>query len=432
MAIAAIQDLEVDHMDVSNAFLNGTLKEDVYMQQPPGYEIGDSSQVCKLVKALYGTRQAPHEWNNDINDFILSLEFTRCKSDSCIYVKTSGTGKSIIVSLFVDDIIPIYSSVDKDEWSTIRAKFLNKYKMKDMGPAKWVLGMSVIRDRARRTIHIGQELYLKKILKTFGMESCKSSHTPAEDAVLSSKDSPATIEEGRRTKYMAMVGSLLYAMLSTRWDIAQSVSALTRFMQNPGPAHMKAAEQVMRYMKGTTDRGLEYNGLNGDGSTETQLKVTVYTDADWAKDRNDCKSITGYIVKLNDCVISWSSKKQSTIALSSAESEYYALGSGTQQLLWTKSLLAEVMMQSTPITATMKTDSQSAMAMCNKDNMHSRTKHIDVRHHFIRDHLKNKVMELQWVPTHHQLADILTKPLNKVKFKQMRDRIANWREGDAE
>ena len=184
MAIAAIQDLEVDHMDVSNAFLNGTLKEEVYMQQPPGYETG-VGLVCYLIKTLYGTRQAPHEWNNEINEFILSLGFTRCKSDSCIYVKKSATGRTMIVSLFVDDIIPVYAKEDKAEWGVLRSKFLAKYKMKDMGPAKWVLGMSVIRNRAERTIHIGQELYLLKILKQFGMESCNATHTPAEDTVLS-------------------------------------------------------------------------------------------------------------------------------------------------------------------------------------------------------------------------------------------------------
>ena len=202
-------------------------------------------------------------------------------------------------------------------------------------------------------------------------------------------------------------------------------------MQNPGQVHMDAAKRVLRYIKGTSDMGLVYRGLQSNGQPAKQIKVTAYTDADWARDRNDCKSITGYIIKVNDCVVSWSSKKQSTVALSSAESEYYALGAGTQQLIWTKAVLAEIMMQPIGLT-TMKTDSQSALAMCNKDNMHNRTKHIDVRHHFVRDQMKKGTMELKWVSTTHQLADILTKPLNKVKFKQMRDRIIHWREGDAE
>ena len=438
LALAAAKDMAIDHIDISNAFLNGTMKETVYMQQPPGYETGGADMVCRLVKTIYGTKQAGNEWNNELNGFMLaSLGFTRCKSDSCVYVKKSRTNQVITAGVFVDDILPFYLKEDQAEWMELKALLMAKYKARDMGSAHWVLGMTITRDRDRRTIHIGHELYLTKVIKEFGMDTCNATRTPAEGTVLSIKGSPATIEEGKSmnidvSQYRAMVGSLMYASISTRWDLAQSVGALTRYMQNPGTAHVNAAKRVLRYIKGTLTRGLEYNGLNRDGTPSTELTVTAYADADWASERHDCKSITGYMIKVNDCVVSWASKKQATVALSTAESEYYAISAATQQLIWTKQLLGEVTMGMSDIKATIKTDSQSAMAMTSKDNMHNRTKHIDIKHHFVRDHIKKKTMQIQWVPTHHQLADILTKPLPKIQYERMRDRINDWREGDQE
>ena len=199
---------------------------------------------------------------------LTSLGFTRCDSDSCVYVKKSRISQSITAGVFVDDILPFYLKEDKSEYMELKALLMAKYKARNMGPAKWVLGMAITRDRQRRTIHIGHEAYLTKVIKKYGMDSCNATRTPAESTVLSVKDSPATIEEGKDIdvgQYRAMVGSLLYATISTRWDLAQSVGALTRYMQNPGTVHGTDARtgvprtQPRRYAK----NGLHSHGICG-------------------------------------------------------------------------------------------------------------------------------------------------------------------------
>ena len=280
-----------------------------------------------------------------------------------------------------------------------------------------------------------------------------------------------------------MVGSLLYAAISTRPDIGHAVSMLTRFMQNPGPKHVVAARRVLRYLKGTTSTGLVFNGNNGqeqlqlktghkqqlqqleqlqrqldqlqkeaaqlqqgsgqlqqlqqqkeqlqvqlqqlqqqDRQVQLQLQVQAYSDADWAGDRSSCKSTSGYLIMINGCLVHWGSKKQSTVSLSTAEAEYVAMSSTTQEIIWAKQLLAELTSQAQQ-TAVIKTDSTAAMAMCHNDNLHHKTKHIDIKHHFIRDEIKNKRMRMEWVPTHLQLADIMTKPLKKLQYERLRDKL---------
>lgn len=435
LALATILDYEIEHIDVSNAFLNGTLKETVLMQQPPGFENGGGNMVCRLIKSLYGTKQAGNEWNGELNEFVTTkMGFTRCGSDSCLYVKMSKTGVPILAGVFVDDVIPVYVLQDKEEWMTLKAMFMKKYKCRDLGEATWVTGLKIERNRKERTMKISQPLFIAKMLEEFGMRDCHATHTPAEQYTLSNADNASTIEEeneGDRGKYMAMVGSLLW-VTKTRPDIAHAVGVLTRFMQNPGPAHMTAAKRVMRYLKGTNNMGLNYSGYDSEGRITKEVQVSAYADASWAGDLDDRKSTTGFYVKINDCVISYASKKQKTQALSSAEAEYIAISATLQEIIWINQLLEEIKMTKTQTstlhfkktgTAQVLTDSQSAIAIAEADRFHARTKHIELRHHFVRDAIKNKTIKLEWVPTGEQVADVLTKSLGPVLFKKMRNML---------
>lgn len=429
LALAAINDLEIKQMDVETAFLNATIKEEVYMQQPEGYETGGAKSACKLNKTLYGTKQAPNEWNAELDQFITSTGYTRCLSDTCIYVRVSRSGRTMILAIFVDDIISVYAKEDEEEWLQYKALFLNKYKMKDLGDAEWVLKMRIKRDRSKRLITIDQNVYIEKVIKQFNMENSTVVPTPATEQPLTENDSPTTDEARQQMKnipYRSLVGALMYASVSTRPDIAYAVNSISRFMENPGQAHWQAGKRIIRYLNGTSKVGLKYDG----GGKQDSMKLTVYADADWAGDIDSRKSTSGMVIKLNNCVISWLSKKQQTVALSTAEAEYMAISAAVQEVKWIKQLLNELKVNLGTEPITLYTDNKAAIAIGENDVQHNRTKHIDIRHHFIRDEVKNKFIKLLWIETKDQLADINTKALSTTIFRRLRDRMLTEADGE--
>jgi hypothetical protein len=424
LAVVVNKDYELQQMDVQTAFLNANIKETVYMKQAVGYEKGGADIVCKLNKTIYGTKQASHEWNNEINNFITnSLGFKRCISDTCIYVKISDSGNVMIIAIFVDDIISAFNHLDTAEWNHYKAQLSQKYTIKDLGNAEWILGMKITRDRSKRILCLDQEVYINKVLQLFNMNECKSSHTPEELEKLSDKDCPKKEEEKEHMKlkpYESLVGSLLYAAISTRPDLSHAVNMVSRFMKNPGERHWIACKRILRYLKGTNKLKLVF-----EANQNAELVTTAYTDADWGGDLDDRKSTTGYIIKVNDCLVSWISKKQRTVALSSAESEYMAISAALQEIKWINQLLEELTFKQQSPTK-LFSDSQAAIAISGNDINHNRTKHIDIRHHFIRDAIKGKEVELEWVQTAEQEADILTKALGRIQFERLREKIMKY------
>lgn len=424
LAIVTHMDLELHQLDVETAFLNANIQETVYMKQPKGYTKGShhgQNLVCKLKKTLYGTKQAPHEWNNELNGFIVNeLKFKRCLSDTCVYFKRSKNGNIIILAVFVDDIITAFSLSDMSEWTDYKNQLSHKYKIRDLGEAEWILQMKVTRDRAKRTLILDQERYIEKVLKQFNMIQCKEIDTPASQEKLSDADCPNSFEELRAMldkPYMNVVGSLLYAALTTRLDIAYAVNLVSRFMKNPGEVHWRACKRILRYLQGTKPTGLMFKG-----NDSKELYIEAYSDADWGGDHNDRKSTTGFIILINGSVVGWTSKKQATVALSTAEAEYMAISATVQEVKWISQLLMELEF---PMKLPIKlfSDNQAAISISTNDINHSRTKHIDIRHHYIRDAIKNKEVELSWVDTNNQVADILTKPLAKSQFDTLRSKL---------
>ena len=417
LALTTMNDWEIEQMDVQTAFLNATIKEDVYMKQPEGYEKENKNLVCKLLKTLYGTKQAPHEWNNEFTAFTKTLEFTQCVTDPCVFVKKTKTGNMIIMTVFVDDIVIAYDKKDKGEWVLCKEQYMNKYKMQDLGPCEWILGMRVKRDRKIRTLTLDQTVYTEKVLKEFGMEISKSTSNPESGKNISKDDCPA---EGHKDEsfmklYQSMVGALIYLSLSTRPDIAHAVNKLSRFLSNPGQNHMNATKHVLRYLRGHSDMGLTYHGKLGS----SEIEMSIYCDADWTNDKDERKSTSGYMIFLNDCPIVWTSKKQKTVALSSAEAEYMAMSNAAQEMLWLLGFLKEIQMK-IKLPVTVDCDNMSAIAVSKNDGKYQRTKHIDIRHHFVRDLVKKGILQVTWVPTKSQLADVLTKCVTTNQFENLR------------
>jgi transposase InsO family protein len=430
LALAATRDLELKQMDVQTAFLNAHIKEEVYMDQPQGFEQGGANIVCKLNKTLYGTKQAPHEWNNELSSFIESLGFKRCGSDTCVYVKKSKSGGTIIVGIFVDDIVIAYKKKDEREWEENKNSLMRKYKMKDVGDAEWVLGMRLTRDRKKQQIILDQQIYLDKILEQFGMTNSKPVSTPADQSHrLSKTDSPTTPQQQQEMKdvpYRPIVGALMYAAISTRPDIAYAVNLISRYMENPGRAHYIAAKRILRYLNGTKELGLIYEGNEGTLNSHS-VNIEVYTDADWAGDLDARKSTTGYVIMIDNCIVSWVSKKQSTVSLSTAEAEYMSISSALQEMKWITQFLSEInyTQSSIPI---LYCDNQAAIAISKNDVNHSRTKHIDIRHHYIREAIQNHELDIKWIESEKQLADINTKALGRNTFERLRQKIMKERE----
>jgi transposase InsO family protein len=424
LAWAAAHDYEVRHLDVPKAFLQATLDEEIFMEQPEGYHDSDRSKVWKLLRSVYGIRQAPNNWNHELNRFLLSLGFTRLKSDPCIYVKQChNTGRQIVLGVFVDDIIPVFDRADDAaEWQPVLRALQAKYQIVDTGDATLVLGIRLTRDRASRTLRLDHAPYIAKMLKEFQMEQCNPVPTPSGLYAISKADCPAEADVQLRALYQRIVGSLNYAAISVRPDIAFAVNTLARYLQQPGDAHLTAAKRVLRYLRHTADMGIVLGGKREECQATT---ITVWSDADWATNSDNRRSITGYVVQVDGDIVSWHSKQQTIVAKSTCEAEMYALSAAVSEAKWIRMFVRELVgQQQAPVIHTVAhVDNTAAIAVGKNDVHHSRTKHIDLRHHHVREAVEKNLLRLEHVPSAEQLADILTKPLALVAFERLRDRL---------
>lgn len=408
-----------------------------------------SDQRCvRLRKALYGTKQASHVWHASIHRTLTSLGFRACTADPCVYVRVSpSTGDPILLGLFVDDLLAVHSPRAAVEWNRVKAQLQSTYRMKDLGDAEWVLGMKVTRDRDRRRLELSQARYVDKMLTEFQMTECKPASTPEQHGKQLSKKDEAIDDSERATMagrpHLELVGSLLYKSISTGPDIAHATSLLARYMAKPGEACWTAAKRCLRYLKATRDQHLTF-GLHLDLRTDQQqsnkqhkvqglpstlaefpLNITAYCDADWAGDVDDRRSTSGCILRLAGNTVAWASKKQPTVALSTAEAEYMAMAAALTEAKWLKSLLTELGIPTDAKPIRLLCDNQAAIRIASPDTStgHTRCKHIDVRHHFVREHVVAGTVSVEWVSTSDQLADCCTKALDQVAFKTLHKKI---------
>ena len=400
VALAAIHGLEVHQMDVKTAFLNGDLEEEIYMKQPEGFVMpGNEDKVCKLVKSLYGLKQAPKQWHQKFDEIVLSHGFSLNQADKCVYSRFDDTGKCVIICLYVDDMLIFGTSKDH----VVRTKeFLSsKFSMKDMGEAEVILGIRI--KRVNRGISITQSHYVEKVLQRFNYESCSPVSTPMDPNL---KLMPNTGEAVSQLEYSRAIGCLMYAMVSTRPDIAFAVGKLSRFTSNPGIDHWQAICRVFKYLRGTMDFGLSYG--------EYPSVLEGYSDASWITNPEDHSSTSGWVFLLGGGAISWASKKQTCITNSTMESEFVALAAAGKEAEWLRNLLYEIPLWSKPISPiSIRCDSDATLAKAYSQVYNGKSRHLGVRHSMIRELITDGVISVVYVRSEQNLADCLTKGLGR-------------------
>jgi hypothetical protein len=418
LALTAHYDLELEQLDVPSAFLNAELHEDIYMELPEGFTI--PGKVVKLQKALYGLKQGPRCWWLLVSKFITgTLGYQRSVSDSCFFFRKSRTGRLMYLYLFVDDFQSSFYRDDASEWNELKQLLIAEYNTKDLGASVWMLGMRISRDRSARTITLDQETYITKALEKFGMDEVKTVSTPEQIGATESVAPNGALDKPVDSKeFMRIVGTLLYATTSTRLDIAHAVHKLSQQALKPVVRDMLAAKRVLRYLSGSRTAGLKYGGR----AAGTALAIEAFSDADWANGRDNRKSISGWVVKLNGTPVAWSAKKQKSVSLSTCEAELYALCEVVKEILWLQGLLRELGLSiESPTTA--RCDNQSTILIAYNGIKGERTKHIDTKYHFIVDTLASGAVQSQWISTVNQQADILTKPLCREVFTRLRSQL---------
>lgn len=416
MALVASFDLECEQIDVNTAFLNSKLdRSDIYIYLPKGYK--EQGKIARLLKALYGLKQSPRLWYEELRSHLVSIDYLPIASDPCVFIK-KATGSIIIV--YVDDLILITKSME--QMHELKKLILDKYKCRDLGAINFYLGVRVIRDRPNRSLKLVQDAYIDKILRDYKMENCLPRKTPLPVSALNFKprDPQDRADEQFTKRYQSIVGKLLYPTNWTRADSAWAVGLLCRFLSNPSQAHLDGAYHVLQYYSGTKNLGIEFKAppnqrLDVDLFVQARfygLNFHGYSDAAFA-DAADRKSTSGYVFKLAGGTISHKSGKQSILTTSTTEAEYVAMTYAAKEATWLRRLLQDLNYGGSDLLPVrLFGDNLPSINLTKSDAHHSRTKHIDLYYHYIREEVQAGRIQLQHVPTQDMVADGLTKPLH--------------------
>ncbi|PKU69703.1 Retrovirus-related Pol polyprotein from transposon TNT 1-94 [Dendrobium catenatum] len=407
LTLALNRQWEILQLDVSNAFLHGDLLEDIYMKQPQGFiDPNQPTAVCKLHKSLYGLKQASRQWFQKLTDFLQHRGFRFSLSDPSLllYIKNSV---QIYFLIYVDDII--VTGNNNDAVQCLLKDLHSAFALKQLGTINLFLGIQV--QQHPQGLFLSQAHYAAKLLNTAGLTDCKTALSPMP---------PSSKHSNRNTQlfsdpslYRRLAGSLQYLSI-TRPDIAFATNRVCQHMQSPTVQDYQDIKRILRYVKGTISFGLPI--LKGE------LHLHSYTDADWASDITDRKSVTGFCNFLGPTLISWSVKKQVTVAKSSTEAEYRALSADISEVLWLRRLAEELQLKQkspTPVHC----DNISAIAIAKNPVFHARTKHVEIDYQFIRQHIAAGNVQIHHIPSQAQIADILTKPLSNNRFQELRSKL---------
>ena len=412
LALAVQNDWEIEQMDVKTTFLNGRLEETIYMTQPEGFKVEPKGEelVCLLKRSLYGLKQSPRQWYKRFDSVVTKAGYTRSRFDTCLYYIDLGTPSQTFLLIYVDDMLIMGNDLNKI--SKLKEVLNGEFEMKDMGAARKILGIDILRDRRNHKLILSQRHYLQGVLEKFNMSNGKEVNVPLGGHFdLSLKQSPTSEDEKKqmvKVPYAEAIGSLMYLMICTRLDIAYAVSVLSRFMSNPGEEHWKGVKWLLRYLKATQDYGLVYLKAGN------KIKLEGFVDADYASNKDTRKSLTSYCFMLNECCINWKSQQQPIVALSTTEAEFMATTEAFKEAVWLSGILKEIKMMKERVTV--YSDSQSSIHLCKNPVYHERSKHIDVRLFWIRDKIEEGTIDLEKVPSEENPADAGTKVLTRDKF----------------
>ncbi|CAJ2640052.1 unnamed protein product [Trifolium pratense] len=394
-------------LDVKNAFLHGTLNERVYMEQPPGFVHSQyPNHVCLLHKSLYGLKQAPRAWFEKLYTCLVSIGFTCSKADSSLFIYRHDTN-FIILLVYVDDVI--ITGNNSNFISSLTQRLNKDFALKDLGQLHYFLGLEI--RYFSGGITISQTKYARDILAKAKMLEASKINTPIAHKAIELSDDHEFVDP---TEYRSLCGSLQY-LTFTRPDITHAVNIVCQHFQNPTKKDMRAVKRILRYIKGTLTHGLRY-------LSQSSLTLNAFCDADWAGCPTTRRSTTGYCIFLGSNCISWASKKQPTVSRSSTEAEYRSLATTSAELTWLQHLLHDIgiKLERRPL---LLCDNKSAIHLAHNPVFHARTKHIEIDYHFIREKVTTGHLQLQYLPTTQQIADVFTKALGKDSFATFRYKL---------
>lgn len=367
-ALAVQEGWIVHQVDVSTAYLNGDLEEEIYMEQPDGFVNEDKPDyVCYLNKSIYGLKQSGRQWNLKLHSILTSIGLRRCEAEHCLYTGQLNN-REVLLAVYVDDLL--IAASEEVTINKIKELLAREVEISDKGPARYILGIEISRMSIDQ-ICLSQSYAITKLLEAQQMSDCKPIST-AMEANVDLETCNGDCEKVEGSRYRSLIGSLLHISLNTRPDITFAVNRLAQFNQQPHIEHWKAARRILRYLKGTSETNLEFNRTS-------DKSLVGYVDADWATDKGDRRSYTGYIFKLSNASLSWSSRKQNLVAQSSAEAEYAAISEAVNEAVYLKQLIGEVGfigIVEKPIVLFYVNDNTSAIKLCDNPVFHKRTKHI--------------------------------------------------------
>ncbi|GJR23740.1 putative ribonuclease H-like domain-containing protein [Tanacetum coccineum] len=403
LAFASFMGFIVYQMDVKSAFLYGTIDEEVYVSQPPGFVDPDHpTKVYKVVKALYGLHQAPRAWYATLSTFLEKHGYKRGTIDKTLFIKRDKKD-IMLVQVYVDDII--FGSTNKSWCDEFEALMKSRFQMSSMGELTFFLGLQVKQHKGG--IFISQDKYVAEILKKFDLVNVKAAITPMETKVPLTKDEEAFDVDVHL--YRSMIGSLMY-LTASRPDIMYAVCVCSRFQVTPKTSHLNAVKRIFKYLKGKPNLGLWY-------PRESPFDLEAFSDSDYGGSNLDRKSTTGGCQFLGQRLISWQCKKQTIVATSTTEAEYVAAANCCGQVLWVQNQLLDYGFNF--MNTKIHIDNESTICIVKNPVYHSKTKHIEIRHHFIRDCYEKKLISVEKIHTDLNVADLLTKPFDGPRFNYL-------------
>lgn len=388
--------------DVVTAFLNGDLEEDIYVKPPPGYPL-PRGMVLKLKRALYGLKQASRQWYTKYRRAMEKLGWKVSAYDPCLFINEN---KGTFLILYVDDMIvwaPNHETIE-----AFKRDLFNIFDMTDEDECTYFLGMHI--EHNGDQIHLHQRNAINQMLKRYGLEDIPTVKTPIRE--IPAKNEDRQTDSKFITEYISKVGSLIYSSQISRPDIAYAVSVAGRFNANPNQHHMDNVNRIFAYLKGTMECGITYDKTS-------DMRLEAFVDSDWGGCPDTHRSTTGWVVTFGGSPISWCSQRQKTVSLSSTEAEYVAASEAAKELIWLKGLVNELNLSNLRIKGIrLFIDNDSAVKLTKNAEFHNRTKHINIKHHFIRDLVEEGTIIPTRVDTTNNLADAFTKPLSTVLFEK--------------
>ena len=408
LSLVPSKNLQVQQMDVKGAYLNGVLKENVYMRQPDGFDDG-TNRICWLRKTLYGLKQSGREWNKELDKRLKEKGFTNLYSDPCAYIRRDGNDLEII-TVWVDDLLLFATLLAL--MNKLKAELNEMFELNDLGEPTKIVGIEI--DQRADSLTISQKQYVDAILHKYDMADANPVSTPL-DPNTSLEPNKEEGETNRSNAYASLIGSLHYLSTATRPDIAYAVNRLATYTANPSFMHYGTAKRVLRYVKGTRTYGITYHAQSTQrlGPSDSNM-FYGFSDASYGS-ADDRKSVSGYVFLSSGGAITWGSRKQTTIALSSTEAEYVALSEASREAIWLRHLYGELgFVQKQPIL--LLGDNDRSVAMAKNPEFHKRTKHVDIRWHWVRDLVSDGLINVASCRDPEQTADILTKQLPRPKF----------------